>query len=138
MKTGELAKEKCDAIVNSTRGDLYLSQGTDSATILAAAGEDIQKECDKLMIRRGRKPLSPTEVEMTKGYNMGCKYVLHGALIFPWNEQTFGKFVESCLRRAEKEGITSIAFPSIGNGYLRYPVKAVARTMFQCRKSLLI
>ena len=45
--------------------------------------------------------------------------------------QTFGKFVESCLRRAEKEGITSIAFPSIGNGYLRYPVEDVARTMFQ-------
>jgi hypothetical protein len=36
---------------------------------------------------RGRKPLSPTEVEMTKGYNLGCKYVLHGALISPWNEQ---------------------------------------------------
>ena len=78
---------QCDAIVNSTRGDLYLSQGAVSATILAAAGEDIQKECDKLMIRRGRKPLSPTEVEMTKGYNLGCKYVLHGALISPWNEQ---------------------------------------------------
>ena len=45
--------------------------------------------------------------------------------------QNFGKFVESCLRQAEKEGITSIAFPSIGNGYLRYPVEAVARTMFQ-------
>ena len=45
--------------------------------------------------------------------------------------QTFGKFVESCLRRAEKKGITSIAFPSIGTGNLGYPVEAVARTMFQ-------
>ena len=117
MKTGELAKEKCDAIVNSTSYDLYLRKGVVSATILTAAGEDIQKECNKIMIRRSRKPLSPMEVEMTKGYNLGCKYVLHGALVYPWNEQTFGKFVESCLRRAEKEGITSIAFPSIGNGH---------------------
>jgi hypothetical protein len=78
---------QCDAIVNSTSDDLYLDQGAVSATILAAAGEDIQKECDKIIIRRGRKPLSPMEVEMTKGYNLGCKYVLHGALISPWNEQ---------------------------------------------------
>ena len=78
---------QCDAIVNSTRGDLFLGQGAVSVTILAAAGKDIQKECNKIMIRRGRKPLSPTEVEMTKGYNLGCKYVLHGALISPWNEQ---------------------------------------------------
>ena len=78
---------QCNAIVNSTRGDLFLGQGAVSVTILAAAGKDIQKECNKIMIRRGRKPLSPTEVEMTKGYNLGCKYVLHGALISPWNEQ---------------------------------------------------
>ena len=45
--------------------------------------------------------------------------------------QTFGKFVESCLRQAEKEGISSIAFPSIGTGRLGYSVKDVARTMFQ-------
>ena len=77
---------QCDAIVNSTRGDLYLSQGADSATILAAAGDNIQNECDEIMNRRGRK-LSSTEVEITNGYNLGCKYVLHGALISPWNEQ---------------------------------------------------
>jgi hypothetical protein len=80
---------QCDAIVNSTRGDLYLSQGAVSATILAAAGGDIQKECDKIMTRRSRKPLSSAEVEMTKGYNLGCKYVLHGALISSWNEQVW-------------------------------------------------
>ena len=78
---------QCDAIVNSTSDDLYLRQGAVSATILAAAGQDIQKECNKIMIRRGGNPLSPTEVEMTKGYNMRCKYVLHGALVSPWNEQ---------------------------------------------------
>jgi O-acetyl-ADP-ribose deacetylase (regulator of RNase III) len=78
---------QCDAIVNSTSDDLYLDQGAVSATILAAAGEEIQKECDKIIIRRGRKPLSPMEVEMTKGYNLGCKYVLHGALVPDWNEQ---------------------------------------------------
>jgi O-acetyl-ADP-ribose deacetylase (regulator of RNase III) len=77
---------QCDAIVNSTRGDLHLNQGAVSATILAAAGDNIQNECDEIMNRRGRK-LSSTEVEMTKGYNLGCKYVLHGALISPWNEQ---------------------------------------------------
>ena len=78
---------QCDAIVNSTSDVLYLGKGVVSATILTAAGEDIQKECNKIMIRRSRKPLSPMEVEMTKGYNLGCKYVLHGALISPWNEQ---------------------------------------------------
>ena len=77
---------QCDAIVNSTRGDLHLNQGAVSATILAAAGDNIQNECDEIMNRRGRK-LSSTEVEMTKGYNLRCKYVLHGALISPWNEQ---------------------------------------------------
>jgi O-acetyl-ADP-ribose deacetylase (regulator of RNase III) len=77
---------QCDAIVNSTSDDLNLSQGAVSATILAAAGEDIQKECEKIMTWRGRRPLSPTEVERTKGYNLRCKYVLHGALI-SWNEQ---------------------------------------------------
>lgn len=64
-----------------------MSQGAVSATILAAAGKDIQKACEKIMIRRDRKPLSPTEVEVTKGYNLGCKYVFHGALVSTWNEQ---------------------------------------------------
>jgi O-acetyl-ADP-ribose deacetylase (regulator of RNase III) len=45
--------------------------------------------------------------------------------------QTFGKFVESCLRQAEEKGISSIAFPSIVTEELGYPVKSVARTMFQ-------
>jgi O-acetyl-ADP-ribose deacetylase (regulator of RNase III) len=77
---------QCDAIVNSTSDVLYLGKGAVSATILTAAGEDIQNECDEIMNRRDRK-LSSTEVEMTKGYNLRCKYVLHGALISPWNEQ---------------------------------------------------
>jgi hypothetical protein len=33
---------QCNAIVNSTRGDLFLGQGAVSVTILAAAGKDIK------------------------------------------------------------------------------------------------
>ena len=40
--------------------------------------------------------------------------------------------VEHCLNEANQNGATSIAFPPIGCGAQKYPVKDVADTMFKC------
>ena len=40
--------------------------------------------------------------------------------------------VKNCLLEANKHGATSIAFPPIGCGAQRYPVKEVAVTMVRC------
>ena len=41
------------------------------------------------------------------------------------------EFVWACLREAELRELTSVAFPSLGTGNLKYPVDKVARIMFQ-------
>lgn len=40
--------------------------------------------------------------------------------------------VENCLIEANRNGAASIAFPPIGCGAQKYPVKEAASTMFQC------
>lgn len=41
------------------------------------------------------------------------------------------EFVYTCLREAEHRQLTSVAFPSLGTGNLKYPVDNVAKIMFQ-------
>ncbi|CAC5369925.1 PARP10_14_15 [Mytilus coruscus] len=130
VKSGELVKEKVGAIVNSANDDLTLNSGAVSKSILTAAGDDIQKECERIMRKRKIIRLSSRDVVVTKGYSLPCEFVLHGALA-QWYQETLGDFVYNCLSEAEKYQLTSVAFPSLGTGNLKYPPDRVASIMFE-------
>ncbi|CAG2243961.1 unnamed protein product [Mytilus edulis] len=130
VKTGEIAKLKTAAIVNSANENLTLINGVVSKSILLAAGQNIQDECTEIMRQRRHKQLNSKEVVVSSGYNLKCRYVFHGSLA-SWGEQTLAEFVYICLREADLRRLLSISFPSLGMGNKSYPPDNVAAIMFQ-------
>ncbi|VDI62615.1 Hypothetical predicted protein, partial [Mytilus galloprovincialis] len=86
VKTGEMAKLKSEAIVNSAIENLTLINGVVSKSILLAAGQNIQDECTEIMRERRHKQLDSKEVVVSGGHNLQCRYVFHGALA-SWKNQ---------------------------------------------------
>ncbi|WAR20360.1 MYCB2-like protein [Mya arenaria] len=115
IKIGNLSAEEADVLVNSANQTLQLKTGRISNSMLTVAGPKLQQECT----RRYPNGIAFGEVAVTKGYGLQCKNIL---------TQIF----HSCLQHANMDKMTSIAFPTLGCGYLNYPPEAVAETLFQC------
>ena len=115
----DITQMRVDAIVNPTDSRFSGSGGVDLA-VHQAAGPGLAQACRQL------KALCPSEIEVTGGYNLPCKYVLH--TVGPvwkggWaNEQAL---LRSCylnaLFRAAELGAESIAFPLISAGTFGFP-----------------
>ncbi|XP_062602556.1 protein mono-ADP-ribosyltransferase PARP15-like [Saccostrea cucullata] len=128
---GDIARQKVDAIVNTTNSRLDLSQGRTSSSILAAAGRGIQRECRQTYTRR----LDPGEIAVTTGGHLACRAIYHGVLTkysSKKDEQILADLVTECLDQADADGYRSIAFPPIGTGYLSYNPSRVAEIMLEC------
>ena len=67
-----------DVIINTTSRDLNLRAGAISASILKAAGEELQRECNRKVPPGG---INPGEIVVTSGYDLMCKDVYHVALM---------------------------------------------------------
>jgi len=49
--------------------------------------------------------------------------------------QLLQKMVEKCLRMAKEDGMSSIAFPTVGCGKLGFDSKSVARCFIQAQRN---
>ena len=115
----DITQMRVDAIVNPTDSRFSGSGGVDLA-IHQAAGPDLAQACRQL------KALRPSEIGVTGGYDLPCKYVLH--TVGPvwkggWaNEQALlrGCYLNALLRAAEL-GAESVAFPLISAGTFGFP-----------------
>jgi len=121
-----------DAIVNSAHETLLGGSGVDGA-IHEAAGSQLLEECKKL------NGCEIGKAKITKGYNLPAKYVIH--TVAPhWQGGNKGEAkllascYKECLKLASKQGIKTIAFPSISTGAFGYPIEMAApialRTVF--------
>lgn len=125
----DITKMRVDAIVNTTNEEMVGYSGVDLA-VHTAAGKELDAECQRLA------PLGLGQAQITGGYNLPCKYVIHtSGPVWRGGLQSESILLRSCyiecLRLAVASGCRSIAFPLISSGVYGYPKDQVLKFAIQ-------
>lgn len=127
IQQGDLTDMDTDAIVNAANNDLVLGAGVAGA-IRRKGGEEIQRECDDI----GSIPLGYAAI--TGGGKLKARFVIHAATMrlggVTTPEDLRGSTAHA-LRIAAERNLKSIAFPALGTGIARFPMKECADIMLQ-------
>jgi O-acetyl-ADP-ribose deacetylase (regulator of RNase III) len=130
---GDITKLDVEVIVNAANSSLMGGGGVDGA-IHRAAGPALLGECMEIARAAGGADACPAgEAVITGAGNLPCKKVIH--TVGPvWRGGAYGEagLLASCYRKslllAQREGLTSIAFPNISTGVYGYPKNKAAET----------
>ena len=132
---GDITRQVVDAIVNAANTTLLGGGGVDGA-IHRAAGPELLEECRKL------GGCATGQAKITRGYRLPAQRVLH--TVGPvWRDGQHGEdellasCYRSCFALAEKQGIRTIAFPSISTGAYGFPMDRAARIAVRETKGFL-
>uniref|UniRef100_A0A3P9IVG1 Poly [ADP-ribose] polymerase n=1 Tax=Oryzias latipes TaxID=8090 RepID=A0A3P9IVG1_ORYLA len=108
VSSGDITKESCDVIVNSTNPTFNLYAGVSKA-ILDCAGGEVQRECDQIVQSSPHK-----RIVMTNAGQLPCTKIIH---VLGHNDPANIKSrVFDVLRYCEDKRLSSIAFPALGTG----------------------
>ncbi len=127
---GDITRLDADAIVSAANsqmlGCFVPCHGCIDNAIHSAAGLQLRQECAEIMARQGHE--EPTgQAKITGGYNLPAKHVIHtvGPIIYGRltrkDEELLASCYRSCLRCADENGLTSIAFCCISTGEFHFP-----------------
>ncbi len=125
LMVGDITDLETEAIVFYARPDLALGSGFGGA-ISGKGGPKIQEELNKLA------PVQSTDAVITSGGNLKAKYVIHAVGPKFQEEDLERKLrdtIVTVLRKAEKKGIRSLAFPAMGAGFYGIPLATSAEVM---------
>ncbi|XP_016328595.1 poly [ADP-ribose] polymerase 14-like [Sinocyclocheilus anshuiensis] len=109
VSSGDITKEKTDAIVNSSNQTFSLKAGVSKA-ILDAAGVQVEQECLQMV---GSSTIQQTEIVTSSG-QLPCGNIIH--VIGRNSPSDIKDVVLSVLKLCESRKITSVAFPALGTG----------------------
>lgn len=132
---GDITKQHVDAIVNAANVSLLGGGGVDGA-IHRAAGPDLLAECRTL------GGCATGQAKITRGYKLPAKWVIH--TVGPvWRDGNHGEdellanCYRSCFALVGKQGIKTVAFPSISTGAYGFPMDRAARIAVREAKNFL-
>ncbi len=140
LARGDITRFAAEAIVNAANSSLMGGGGVDGA-IHAAGGPEILAACKEIIQTIGSLPAG--QAVITTGGRLAAKQVIH--TVGPvWRGGTHheDELLESayreCMLAAEKNGLRSIAFPSISTGAFSFPLMRAAKiavtTVIACLK----
>ena len=141
VKTGNIAAEVADAIVNAANSTLLGGGGVDGA-IHSAGGTQILRECEEIRRTQYPKGLPTGSAVITSGGNLKARYVIHTVgPIFGINKANEVQLLTNCYRNslalAVENNLQTIAFPSISTGAYGYPKHEAAKISSQVVKEFL-
>ena len=130
---GDLINAQYDAIVIPTNSRL-LPSGTLRCNVLKEAGHTIQLECNRIISKLSNVPIGKAII--TSGGNLNAKFILHiraghdqkKLMLATWNS----------LNLADKEGLSSIAFPPISLDVLGFNSNICAGIMIPTIKKYIL
>ena len=124
LTKGNIVKQPdVEAIVNAANAQLRTGGGVAGA-IHSAAGPGLTEET------RPMAPIQPGEAVISGAHDLPNAHVIH--VLGPVygrdepSDELLREGYENALRRAEENGITSIAFPALSTGAFGYPLDEAA------------
>ena len=122
---GDIAKLRCDAVVNAANEELRAGSGV-SGAIHRAAGPRLQEACYSLPLNSDGVRCSTGDAVITPAFDLRAKHVIHTVgPVFGQVNGNDNKLLAACylssLEIAASEGLRKIAFPSISTGIYGFP-----------------
>ncbi|XP_013872543.1 poly [ADP-ribose] polymerase 14 [Austrofundulus limnaeus] len=125
VSSGDITKETCDVIVNSSNQNFDLYAGVSKA-ILDGAGQSVLNECSQIVKSPGYQPRA---MILTSGGLLPCRNIVH---IVGQNDPVKIKdIVYGALKICEENRFRSVAFPALGTGQGGVNPAAVADSMVE-------
>lgn len=125
---GDITELAVDVIVNSAHHTLMAGSGVCGA-IHKAAGKELEKECKKIAGDH-----LPGQLALTQGYNLKARYVIHAIVpqakehgkLSAQEKEAIANCYKEAIYTANRCGMKSIAFPSLGTGVRGYPIREMS------------
>ncbi|XP_036450536.1 protein mono-ADP-ribosyltransferase PARP14-like [Colossoma macropomum] len=123
VSSGDITKERSDAIVNSSNQSFSLKAGVSKA-ILDAAGLAVELECAQIV---NAPSFQQKEMILTSGGQLPCRHIIH--IVGRNTPAAIKDAVYSVLKLCEAQKFSSVAFPALGTGQGGASPSAVADAM---------
>ena len=122
----DIAKMRCDSIVNAANTELRRGGGVCGAIFAAADAKALERDCAALA------PCPTGSAVATPGHGLACRWIIHavGPIWQGGNrgeEALLRSAYRSALRLVEEKGCDSAAFPLISAGIYGFPMEAALR-----------